>query len=249
LSDLRHIFIGWDAREQEAYEVCKSSILRHSSVPVEIIPIKESLLRRVGLYDRHWYINGDGQWVDSIDLRPFSTEFSFTRFFTPLLASLIGTHRWVLFCDCDFVFQSDVAELFRVASDRYAVMCTKHQHVPLEKRKMDDRAQTKYRRKNWSSCVLWNRFHPENRALTTEGINREPGLWLHTFSWLQDSLIGDIPLDWNFLVGYSHYDKTRPPKALHYTLGTPNMPGLENTVFSNVWWNELARLRGDNTGS
>ena len=34
------IFIGWDSREDIAYQVCKQSILNHASVPVDIIPLK-----------------------------------------------------------------------------------------------------------------------------------------------------------------------------------------------------------------
>ncbi|KAL4592992.1 hypothetical protein LXL04_006003 [Taraxacum kok-saghyz] len=39
------IFVGYDTREDVAYEVCWYSILKRSSIPVEVIPIKQSELR------------------------------------------------------------------------------------------------------------------------------------------------------------------------------------------------------------
>ena len=38
------IFIGWDEREQEAYDVCVKSLLKHSSVQLDIQPIINRLL-------------------------------------------------------------------------------------------------------------------------------------------------------------------------------------------------------------
>jgi len=38
------IFVGWDSREDIAYQVCKQSILDHASVPVEVIPLKQKYL-------------------------------------------------------------------------------------------------------------------------------------------------------------------------------------------------------------
>ncbi|GMJ14831.1 cadmium 2+ induced [Hibiscus trionum] len=39
------IFIGYDPREDEAYEVCRYSILKRTFIPVEITPIVQSDLR------------------------------------------------------------------------------------------------------------------------------------------------------------------------------------------------------------
>lgn len=44
------IFVGYDPSEDLAFEVCRHSILKRSSIPVEIIPIKQSDLRKSGLY-------------------------------------------------------------------------------------------------------------------------------------------------------------------------------------------------------
>ena len=53
--------------------------------------------------------------------------------------------------------------------------------------------------------------------------------------WLPDELIGALPADWNWL--------EREPKAVHYTRGTPNMPGYEESAFAPRWWRELEYSR------
>lgn len=144
-----------------------------------------------------------------------STEFAISRFAIPLLQR----SGWALFIDCDFVAIADVADLFALANDKYAVMCVKHEHVPLEAIKMDDQLQTVYARKNWSSCVLWNLEHPGNRRLTIEMLNTLPGRDLHAFCWLLDSEIGDLPKHWNTLAGVDSKEETAEARFLHFTLG------------------------------
>lgn len=100
-------------------------------------------------------------------------------------------------------------------------------------RKMDKQPQTHYSRKNWSSVVLWNTSHPANKALTLEALNTWPGRDLHAFKWLADDLIGELPPEWNYLVGVS--PKMDNPKLVHFTLGTPNLPGYENAEFADEW--------------
>ncbi|XP_024979775.1 protein CDI-like isoform X2 [Cynara cardunculus var. scolymus] len=68
------IFVGYDPREDLAYQVCRYSILKRSSISVEVIPIKQSELREKKYY-----------WRERNKLE--STEFSFTRFLTPFLAN------------------------------------------------------------------------------------------------------------------------------------------------------------------
>ena len=101
------IYVGYDSREDIAYEVCRHSIVRRASVPVEVIPLNHRELRRQGLFWRPWIIRGDGQFMDGVDGLPFSTEFSHTRFLVPDLAKKKGA-EWALFVDCDFLFLEDI---------------------------------------------------------------------------------------------------------------------------------------------
>ncbi|XP_024357627.1 protein CDI isoform X2 [Physcomitrium patens] len=157
------IFVGFDSREEIAYDVCRHSILRHATIDVEIIPLKLQNLVEQGLYARS---------RESTE----STEFSFTRFLTPFLAGFEG---WAVFVDCDFLYTTDVRELAELVDDQFAIMCVKHNYTPKATVKMDGVVQTSYLRKNWSSMVLYNCSHPKNRVLTPELINSESGAFLH----------------------------------------------------------------------
>ena len=201
------IYVGWDSREDIAYQACKQSILDTSSVDVEIIPLKQRNLKRQGLY-----------WRKSDKLA--STEFTFTRFLVPELAEFDG---WALFIDCDFIAVEDVKKLFDQVDDRYALMCAQHDYTPGELTKMDGKIQHQYPRKNWSSMMLFNCGHPSNKKLTKELVNdsKVDGKYLHRFSWLQDSEIGKISHEWNWLVGWYKEPRDGKPKFIHYTEGGP----------------------------
>ena len=212
------IFIGWDEREQEAYDVCVKSLLKHSSVQLDIQPIIKSVLMDTGEYFREQPEAG-------------SVEFTYTRFLTPYLA---GYRDWALFVDCDFLFTKDVAELFAMKDEQYALMCVKHDYVPKNAVKMDGQKQVSYPRKNWSSCILWNCGHLSNRILTPYIASRQTGAYLHRFQFLSDYMIGDLPLEWNWLEG--EYDKPEvPPAAIHFTNGGPWFENWQNVDYADLW--------------
>ena len=215
------IFIGYDTREDIAYEVCKQSILDTASVPVEIIPLKIKELRKSG-----WYTRDEDQLG--------STEFTFSRFMIPFLTDYTG---WALFIDCDFIFKRDIVHLFEQKDDKYAVMCAHHDYTPKDGEKMDGQAQLPYPRKNWSSMVLWNCGHATNKTVTLSLINdpKTSGAYLHRFSWIPDSLIGKITHKWNWLVGWYKEPQDGIPWALHYTEGGPWFEGFEDCEYALDW--------------
>jgi hypothetical protein len=231
------VFIGHDGRETDATRVCEASLREHSSMPLHIQRLHEPALRHIGMFSRNWRVF-NGQKFDMKDEKPFSTNFSFTRFLVP---SLMQHSGWALFCDSDFLFFHDVAAIS--ADPRFAVQVVKH--APLDERgvKMDGQAQQPYFRKNWSSLVLWNCGHPSNQRITPREVNGMSGQWLHSFSWLDDSEIGELPAAWNHLVGV---DKPLPkgvvPAAAHFTLGTPDFPDRETQPYADHWRDVLARL-------
>jgi lipopolysaccharide biosynthesis glycosyltransferase len=215
------VFVGYDSREDIAYEVCRQSILQTASVPVEIIPLKLDKLR-----SQNWY------WREEDKLG--STEFTFSRFMVPFLTDYNG---WALFIDCDFVFKEDIAELFSLANDKYAVMCAHHDYTPRPGEKMDGQAQLPYPRKNWSSMVLWNCGHKSNKAVTLDLINHKDttGAYLHRFSWLPDNLVGQVTHEWNWLVGWYKQPADGIPKALHYTEGGPWFEHMKDCEYALDW--------------
>lgn len=220
------IFVGYDPREDLAYGVCRHSILKRSTIPVEITPIIQSDLRKRGLY-----------WRERSQTE--STEFSFSRFLTPYLAGYDG---WAMFVDCDFLYLADIKELTDLIDDKYAIMCVHHDYAPKETTKMDGAVQTVYPRKNWSSMVLYNCGHPKNKVLTPEVVNAQTGAFLHRFQWLEDEDIGSVPFVWNFLEGHNKVvenDPTTLPKAIHYTRGGPWFEAWKNCEFADLWLKEM----------
>lgn len=233
MNDTLPIFIGWDQREEVAFDVCRHSLLARSSVPLYVRALRLEGLRHANLYWRQSVVQG-GRRIDTIDRRPFSTDFAFSRFLVPALMQYNG---WALFCDCDFLFLADVADLLKHADPEKAVMVCKQVHEPNEGEKMDGQAQSRYRRKNWSSLVLWNCSHEANLALTTHAVNREYGSWLHGFEWLDDDEIGELPPQWNWIDGVT----PGAPLAVHYTSGGPWMRGHQSVAFAQEWQDEYAR--------
>ena len=224
------VFIGFDARETVAFHVLAHSIHARASEPVTIAPLMLTQLEGVMTRERH----------------PLqSTDFSFSRFLVPYLCDYQG---WAVFMDCDMLVLDDMAKLWALRDDRFAVQVVKHRHVPTETVKFLDQPQSKYEKKNWSSVMLFN--NARCRALTPEYVNQATGLQLHRFQWLDsDDLIGEIPHRWNLLVGY---DERRPLKEisnLHYTIGGPYFREYRNTDYAATWFAGLeAMLRCDQRG-
>ncbi len=213
------IFIGYDPREAAAFAVLSHSIHARASRPVSIAPLVLSQLGGVLWRERH----------------PLqSTDFSFSRFLVPYLC---GYEGWALFTDCDMLVMDDVAKLWELRDERYAVQVVKHEHVPKEDVKFLGQPQTRYEKKNWSSVMLFN--NARCKALTPDYVNTATGLDLHRFRWLEDeSLIGALPHRWNHLVGY---DAPTPGVALaHYTIGGPYFPEWRDCEYSAEWRAELA---------
>lgn len=220
------VFVGWDSREDIAWQICRSSMIRQSSRPLTVRPLRQSRLRAAGLYARP---------VDPLA----STEFTYSRFLVPYLA---GYEGWALFCDCDFLWLGDVAALFAMADPRYALMCVHHDHRPPETMKMDGCVQTVYPRKNWSSLMLMNCGHPANRALTPEIANTQSGAFLHRFQWLDDEQIGAVPESFNWLEGWCLPPASGKPAAVHYTRGGPWFANWQDVHYAREWLDEAAQF-------
>jgi hypothetical protein len=216
------IYIGYDPKESVAYHTLAHSILRRSSIPITIAPLMRSQL--AGLYTR---ARGATE----------STEFSLTRFLVPALSRFCG---WSLFMDCDMLCRADIADLAALterATDKAVLVC-KHDYVPSTEKKFIDQVQTKYPRKNWSSLMLLN--NAKCAALTPQYVNSATGLELHRFAWTEDSSIGDLPLEWNWLVG--EYGHNPAAKIVHYTIGGPYFDEYRRCDYAEEWFEENRRM-------
>ena len=209
------IFIGYDSKVKIAYHVLAESILRNSSTPVTISPINLNNLKNI--YTRK---------QDPLA----STEFSFSRFLVPHLMNYNG---WAIFMDSDMVMLSDITKLWNLRNEKYAIQVCKHDYTPSSKNKFLGNNQTIYAKKNWSSLMLID--CSKCKTLTPEYVNTKSGLELHQFKWLDENLIGSIPLEWNWLVGEYPYKKD--VHNIHFTEGGPYFKDYKNTKYADEWFN------------
>ena len=225
------VFIGYDRLENDAAKVAERS-LRAVSPRVDITLLDIRALRNAGLYTRQAF-SDVSQRYDSIDMRPFSTEFSFTRFLVPTLTQWTGM---ALFTDSDVLFRKDITPLFEIAEDKSkAIYCVKHDYsIASDTTKMRGGIrQFPYPRKNWSSVMLFNCAHRANWFLTPHMVNTAYGRELQQMFWLDDNEIGALEDKWNWLEGHGSPDID--PAIVHYTRGTPDVPGHSDTPFADEW--------------
>jgi len=211
-----NVCIGYDSKEKVAFNVLAYSILRNSTKPVSITPIYLPNLRDDFVRERN---------------NLSSTEFSFSRFIVPHLMNYKG---WAVFMDCDQLMLGDIAELWRLRDDKYAVQLCKHDYTPKEDKKFLGQVQTKYEKKNWSSFMLMNcnKCH----ELTPDYVNSATGLQLHQFKWLEsEELIGELPLEWNWLVDEPGYNTKSKVNNIHFTKGGPWFKEYAHCSYSETW--------------
>lgn len=225
----RSVWIGFEPRELDAYVIARHTVKRKPfPVGMEVHGVILQKLRERELYTRPTEVH-DGKLWDVISEANMATEFAISRFLVPYLTNYKG---WALFTDCDMLFRRGLAQLFLLADPSKAVMVVKHKLPQAEGVKMDGQVQTLYPRKNWSSVMLFNCAHPSNRKLTVELVNSVPGRNLHRFCWLGDDEIGELPPEYNCLVGHS--DVT-DPTIVHFTDGIPSMKGYESSAYADEW--------------
>ena len=210
------IFIGFDPREAIAYHVCANSIIRHSSKPVSFTALA---LNNLQDYEEG---HTDG-----------SNQFIYSRFLVPHLMEYKG---WAIFMDGDMLVRDDIEKLWALRDDSKAVMVVKHDYQTKLTEKYLGSKNENYPRKNWSSVILWNCGHEANRAVTPEFVQSATGAQVHRFSWLTDDLIGELPIEWNWLP--DEFGANPNAKLLHYTLGTPSFHDFATTPMGDEWHRE-----------
>lgn len=224
-SDKLKVFIGYDSREDIAWQVARHSLLRHSANQLIVNPIRQQYVRDLGLYTRP---------VDATA----TTEFSLTRFLTPYLAA--QETGWAVFSDCDFLYTTDLRRVLEGLDPEKAVYVVQHEYEPAQSIKMDGKKQTVYPRKNWSSFMVLNCAHPDVRSLTPDLVNSASPAFLHRFEWVKnDDHIGALDLDWNFLEG-EYAAPATTPRVIHFTNGGPWFEEWQNVDFADLWRQEEA---------
>jgi len=212
-----NVFIGYDEGEKIAFHVLCESIRNKSSVPVSFVPLDLNTTKKIFTRDK-----APNQ----------STDFAFSRFLVPYLSGYKG---WSLFMDCDMLMRTDIDILWQHRDSDCAVMVCKHDYTPKTETKFLGQVQTKYEKKNWSSFMLMN--CAKCSSLTPDYVNSATGLELHQFKWLEsDNLIGELPLEWNWLVG--EYEYHQNPKNVHFTEGGPYFEQYKGCDYTIDWFKD-----------
>jgi lipopolysaccharide biosynthesis glycosyltransferase len=210
------IFIGYDPREAIAFHVCANSIIRHSSQPVQIIPVA------LNLFKDYTETHTDG-----------SNHFIYTRFLVPYMMEWKGH---AIFIDGDMIVRDDIAKLWALRDYAKDVQVVKHDYKTKMPIKYLGSKNEDYPCKNWSSVILWNCNSYPNRKLTPEYVMKATGAELHRFTWCSEDRIGELPKEWNWLP--DEYGENPDAKLLHYTLGTPCFHEFATTPMGDEWHRE-----------
>lgn len=210
------IFIGWDADNAEAYEVCRGSLLEHSG-PLSIEPLIQQDLRDRGIYSR------------PRDHRS-TTEFSLTRFLVPYLSDYRGIS---IYMDPDFLWLDSVHEMLAEIQPLYPVSVVQHRYTPTDTYKKLGKIQWPYPRKNWSSLMVFD--CQRLTVLDLERVNSSEASDLHQFRWIPDHQIGSIDPVWNWLEGWYHEPDHGRPRAIHFTRGGPWYQQYRDVEYADLW--------------
>jgi hypothetical protein len=140
------------------------------------------------------------------------TPFTYSRFLVPYLCDYKG---WALFLDIDILVGKDIKGLFELKDDKYAVMVSKNK-ISYE----------------WASVMLFN--CEKCKILTPEYV--ETAKSLHGIEWAKQEEIGDLPPEWNHLVGYD--EPRKDAKLVHYTQGIPCFEETATSEYAEEWINE-----------
>lgn len=214
---MRRIFIGYDPDETVALHVLSHSILRHAKEPVAITPLVLPQLPMTRPRD------------------PAQTsDFTFTRYLVPWLCGYEGQ---ALYMDSDMLVRCDIAAVFAAADPEAQISVVKHDYTPKDATKFLGKVQTRYKRKNWSSVMV---FNCERCTVLSPGFvnTAEPSI-LRKLHWANS--IAELPREFNHLVG--EYAPNPAAKIVHFTLGTPCFGKYRNCEFAQAWREEEWRMR------
>jgi hypothetical protein len=209
------LFCGFDRREALGYAVFCHSVIKRASRPVSFIPLS------------------------SMGLPEGTNNFTVSRFLVPWLCNFEG---WAIFCDAaDMLMLGDVAELYSLQDERYAVQVVQHpdyktRHTTKYRGTSMECPNSNYPRKNWASVMLVNCAHIDWLRVKPEYLAETPIKKLLELGFLGE--LGQLPPEWNCLV-----DEGQPAgELLHWTAGVPGFEAYHDAPYANLWHDELRDL-------
>lgn len=145
------------------------------------------------------------------------TAFSFSRYCVPHICGYSGR---ALFMDADMLCLGDICELEEICDPQLSSVCVvKNPKLRFE----------------WPSLMYFNNAHC--KGLTLDVIDKGTP---QSFEWAQS--VGEIPSEWNHLVGYDR--RRKDAKVVHFTQGIPCFPEVKGCEYEKEWNDELALCNG-----
>lgn len=221
-----NLFIGHDDREAVGTHVFLASVLQNSTVPVSITPLHKPMLRRA--------FGGDvGEGTNA---------FTMSRFLIPFLMGWNGT---AIFMDgADMLMRADISELEALRDPYKAVQVVKHDYESNASRKYVgtkmEADNLPYKRKQWASVMLINCSHYAWRRMTPSFIVKGNKLEALSFAWCPEQYIGDLPIEWNWLV--DEHGPSDSAKVLHWTQGVPLFAAYSHQPHAEEWFEGLKQV-------
>lgn len=206
------VFVGFDPKEAVAYSVFCHSVLARTKAQVSFTPIT-------------------GKQRDA------SNVFAYQRFCIPWMCGFKGRAIWA---DGDMLCRGDIAELWEMSELGCDVSVVKHEYSTKHPIKFLGQQNHDYPRKNWSSLMLFECGNYPWRKITPEYVERAKGSHLHRFEFLKDERIGDLPKEWNHLVGEQDYNPDA--KIAHFTIGTPCWRKYADWDYADEWRREYEAM-------
>lgn len=203
------LFCGFDSREAAGYHNFCQSVIENTRELVQFIPLTG-------------------------DQKDGTNRFTYERFKVP---EYCGFNGFAIFADAsDMLAVGDIGELWKLQDKRYALQVVKHDYQTRFQRKYVgtelEAANQDYPRKNWSSLMLINCGHEAHRHYRHE-LRSADGAFLHRFAWCDDSEIGELDKEWNWLP--DEYGVNERAKLLHWTTGIPGFLSYRDRPHAAKW--------------
>ena len=209
-----HVFTGHEDRVAVGTHVFVQSVLDHARAPVAITPITRLAAPA----------HAEG-----------SNAFTARRFLVP---HIMGCTGWAAFVDgADMLCRADINGLMEHARYGKAVMVVKHDYATQHARKYRgtrmEADNGDYERKQWASVMLFNCRHPVWIDIKPDFIRAQSMLDLLQLRFLEDDLIGELPMEWNWLA--DEHGENANAKLLHFTAGIPHFEMHAQAPMAGEW--------------
>lgn len=215
----RHVFFGHEERVAAGTSVFVHSVLAHAREPLALTPITR---------------------MATEGIKEGTNAFTYRRFLVPWAMGFKGL---AIFLDgSDMLCRTDISELFAHWKSHTAVSVVKHEYTTKHPRKYVGTAMEAdnldYPRKQWASVMLMDCGHYAWRQVTPEYVERTAPLHLLQLRFLEDSVIGSLPAEWNWLADED--GENEAAKILHWTAGVPGIAHYNGAPMSAEWHSALA---------